>query len=246
MYYQLFADDSEMASKVAFDPEQPSLGRIRVDSIVPPHSPTSIKCRISRVERNPALVNSDLFAGTACDTPLTDGHIDISIFRTDGPGLSPNEPMAIVQADVQVESPLPTESPLPEESTLPEESPLPTESPLSVEVVTSIPNGRYIIKNRAVGIYMGIDDYAFTRVNYFRTEMYYAKKSPVVHVSILQLFCCSEDNSLSKWDTTQDAHGNITMTCPRASAPSLWIGAELLASVVPVPWRLIPADGESY
>ena len=108
-----------MPSKVAFDPEEPSLGRIRVDSIAPPHSPASIKRCISRVERNPALAlpeHADLFADSSSDTPFKDGHI--SILRTDGPGLSPNEPMAIVQ----VKNP-------------------------------SIPDGKYLIKNRAANFY---------------------------------------------------------------------------------------------
>ena len=74
----------------------------------------------SRVEGGPELLRADLFADTSCDTPLTEGHI--SILRTDGPGQSPDQPMAIVQADVQAE-------------------------------VTSIPNGRYLIKNRAADIY---------------------------------------------------------------------------------------------
>ena len=85
-----------MPSKVGIDPEQPSLGRVRIDSVAPPHSPTSIKRCISRVEGNPALVwNADLFAEISCNTPLKEGHI--SILRTDAPGLSPNKPMAIVQ-----------------------------------------------------------------------------------------------------------------------------------------------------
>ena len=85
-----------MPSKVGIDPEQPSLGRVRIDSVAPPHSPTSIKRCISRVKGNPALVwNADLFAEISCNTPLKEGHI--SILRTDAPGLSPNKPMAIVQ-----------------------------------------------------------------------------------------------------------------------------------------------------
>jgi len=100
VYYLLYADNDEVASKVAIDPEEPSLGRIRADSVAPPHSPTSIKRCISRVEENPALAwHADLFADTSCDTPLKEGHI--SILRTDGPGLSPNEPMAIVQVRVK-------------------------------------------------------------------------------------------------------------------------------------------------
>ena len=120
MYYQLYANDCEIPSKVAFDHDEPSIGRIRADSIAPPHSPASIKRCISRVEGRPALLHADLFADTSCDTPLTEGHI--SILRTDGPGLSPDEPMAIVQAEVQAE-------------------------------VTSIPDGRYLIKNRASDFY---------------------------------------------------------------------------------------------
>ena len=98
MYYLLYADDYEIPSKVAFDPKEPSLGRIRANYIAPPHSPASIKRCISRVERNPALAlpkHADLFADTSCDTPFKEGHI--SILPNDGPGLSPNEPMAIVQ-----------------------------------------------------------------------------------------------------------------------------------------------------
>ena len=95
MYYQLYADDYEMASKVAIDQAKPSLGRIRADSIAPPHSPVSIKRRISRVESTPGLAHADLFADISCDSPLKEGHI--SILRTDGPGLSPNDPMVIVK-----------------------------------------------------------------------------------------------------------------------------------------------------
>ena len=101
MYYLLYADDDEMPSKVAIDPEEPSLGRVRADSVPPPHTPASIKRCISRVEGTPALAHADLFANISCDTPLKEGHI--SILRTDGPGLNPNEPMAIVQ--MHIESP---------------------------------------------------------------------------------------------------------------------------------------------
>ena len=87
-----------MPSKVlAIDPEEPFLGRIRADSVAPPHSPASIKRCVSRVERTPALAHADLFANISSDTPLKEGHI--SIPRTDFPGLSRNDPMAIVQVE---------------------------------------------------------------------------------------------------------------------------------------------------
>ena len=98
MYYLLYADDYEIPSKVALNPEESSLGRIRADSVAPPHSPATIKRCISRVEGNRALAfpgYADLFADTSCDTPFKEGHI--SILPNDGPGLNPDEPMAIVQ-----------------------------------------------------------------------------------------------------------------------------------------------------
>ena len=194
VYYLLYADDHEMPSKVAIDPEVPSLGRIRVDSVTPPHSPASIKRCISRVERTPALAHADLFAGISCDTPLKEGYI--SILGNDSPGLSANEPMAIVQ----VESP-------------------------------SIPDGMYIIKNLAADIYW----------NAGRTiEMVYICPTTMAEVKLSNFL----DNSHSKWHITHDTNGNISMTSPYS--PSLWVGAEMTWSTVPVPWRLIPADSKSY
>ena len=104
VYYLLYADDYELPSKVAFDPEEPSLGRIRVDSIVPPHSSVTIKRCISRVERTPTIasVHAHLFAEISCNTPLKDDHI--SFLRTNYPGMSPKEPMAIVLTSL---SPIP-------------------------------------------------------------------------------------------------------------------------------------------
>jgi len=64
------------------------------------------------------------------------------------------------------------------------------------------------------------------------------------YTSILQLFKCSEDNFLLKWDITHDANGYISMTSPYA--PFSWVGADITGSIVPVPWRLIPADRKSY
>ena len=94
-----------------------------VDSIPPPHSPASIKRCISRVERIPELAHADLFADVSSDTPLKELEGHISFLRTDGPGASPNAPMAIVQMPImQIESP-------------------------------RIPDGKYYIKNRASDLY---------------------------------------------------------------------------------------------
>ena len=97
MYYLLYANDDEMPSKVAIDPEKPSLGRIRTDFVPPLHSPASIKRCISRMEGTPALAHADIFVDKSCDIPLLkEGYI--LIIRTDGSGLSQNRPLAIVQS----------------------------------------------------------------------------------------------------------------------------------------------------
>ena len=130
MYYRLYADDYEIPSKVAIDLEKPSLGHIRADSVAPPHSPASIKRCISRVERIPAIAYADLFADISSDSPLKEGHI--SILRNNGPGLSPNEPMAIVQ-------------------------------------IPPIPDGKYVIKNRAADIYWTAGVSPITTVHFWLT-----------------------------------------------------------------------------
>ena len=160
MYYFLYADDYELSSKVAMNPEEPSLGRMRVDSVAPPHSSASIKRCISRVEGNPALVHADLFADTSCETPLKNGHI--SILRT-GIGLSPNEPMAVVQVEKlsKIENP-------------------------------SIPEGKYAIKNRAENIYWNAGSNPIRTVYFHCTTMAYVKKNyhPQVnnHFPSIQMF----------------------------------------------------------
>ena len=133
-----------MPSKVAIDPEVTSLGRIRADSVAPPHSPTSIKRCISRVEGKPALAwHADLFTDTSCDTPLKEGHI--SIHRS--PCLSPNEPMAIV-------------------------------------LRPTIPDGKYLIKNRAQEIYWNAGNNPLKTVYFYLTTKEFAKSADSVYLQV--------------------------------------------------------------
>ena len=126
-----------MPSKVAIDPEEPSLGRIQAESVAPPHGPASIKRCISRVERTPAVAHADLFAGISCKTPIKEGHI--SILHTDCPGLSPNDPMAIVLT--------------------------PNVQAFQVQSLL-IPDGKYI-KNRAADIFWSAGDDPMISTVYF-------------------------------------------------------------------------------
>ena len=206
-----------MPSKVAFDTKEPCLGRIRVDSVAPPHSPASIKRCISRVEKAPKLAEADLFVDISCDAPIKESYI--SYLGTDGPGLRLDEPMAIVQPEV--------------------------ESPL--ELVAPIPDGKYLIKNRAADIYWDAWNNPIVTVYFWQATMvqakdtqYYAKVNE--HFPIIN---CSMNNSLSKWDIARDTNGNISILSA-SFTPSSWVGADITGSTVPVPWRLIPADGKFY
>ena len=134
-----------MPSKVAFDPEEPSLGRIQADSILPPHSPATIKRCISKVERTPAIAYAELFADISCNTPLKEEHI--SFLRTDYPGLSAKDPMAIVL------------------------NPL---APLRLAPL-AIPDGRYLIKNRAADIYWNTVQNPIKTVYFWHTTIDSAK-----------------------------------------------------------------------
>ena len=177
-----------MSSKVAFIPGDPSIGRIRGDSVTPPHTLASIKRRISRVEETPALANADFFAG---DDPLKDGYI--SILGTDGPGLSKDEPMAIVQTPI-VQTPV-VQMPI-VQVTVP-----------IVQVESPIPDGRYGIKNRTVDLFwdckrtspMEVVHFYFRPVRGVETM----KRDDTEHVrSIFQLFKCSKDNSFFRSGTS--------------------------------------------
>jgi hypothetical protein len=106
VYYQLYTKDGEMASKVAISPEEPSLGRIRADSVAPPHTPSSLRRCISRVEGNSALASAKLFSDRSCKTPMKETNISIITGRC--PGLTCNQPMALVTDKIQdVVSPIP-------------------------------------------------------------------------------------------------------------------------------------------
>jgi hypothetical protein len=194
VYYVIYDDDYPISSKVAFDPEEPFVGRIRADSVTPPHSPTAIKQCISRVERKPTLAYSaNLFVDTSRETLLKEGHISLC---TGGPGLSPDEPMAIVL----LTPPIPG------------------------------PDGKYLIKNRAA--------------NFFWNAYYNPMKTVYFCLCGKMSVEFAKKYNAYQWDIKHDIDGNITMTS--LYAPSSWVGADLAGSTVPVPWRLIPADDESY
>ena len=156
----------------------------------------------------------DLFADTSesCDTPFKEGHI--STLLTDGPGLSPNEPMAIVQV----------------------------KNPSIIQ-----PEGRYVINNQTRRIYWHARPRE-ARVYFCDMAFDDARSRSGTHFQVnnhSQLFKCSKDNSISKWDIAHDVDGNISIRSAGQDG-SFWVGADMTLSTVPVPWRLIPVFGECY
>jgi hypothetical protein len=140
-----------MPSKVAIDPNDPSLGRIRADSIAPPHTAKSIIQHIKRVERIETLASANLFAGISCDAPLTpEGYI--SILRSDGPGQSMDEPMALVLPGKYFRSP--------------------------------IPEGIYVIKNRATNFFWAASGNPITKVHHWQFEEQMAKASSSIALQV--------------------------------------------------------------
>jgi len=87
-----------------------------------------------------------------------------------------------------------------------------------------VPDGMYVIKNRAADIFW----YPYYTL---QTVCFYPDKN-------------AKEQYKSQWDIKHDTDGNIFMRS--LDDPSSWAGADLAWSSVPVPWRLIPADSKSY
>lgn len=83
-----------MLSKKPVDPNKPSVGRISVDFIPPPHTAQTIMRCISRIEELNDTKKSHLFANISSEFPIGDKHV--SILSTDRPGSTPDNPMAFV------------------------------------------------------------------------------------------------------------------------------------------------------
>ena len=200
VYYLLYADDCGVPSKVAFDPEEPPLGRIRADSVAPPQSLDSIKRCISRVERNPALVHANVFADISCIVPLKEGQI--SILGSDGPGLSPDEPMAVVQTPIVQKRII--HKRIVQKSNV--------QKPI-VQVESPIPDGRYVIKNRATDFFWNsAGKNPIEVVRFYSSTEEQAKNFIHLQVrSILQLFKCVQSNSLFR---SGKSHMMIMVTSP--------------------------------
>ncbi|KAJ7759353.1 hypothetical protein DFH07DRAFT_444313 [Mycena maculata] len=92
LYYHLFTPFEEDTSRVSFNPHEPALGRVEKIHISPPHSPTTIKQHIAKVEGKSIYAYvAQLFRDISANTTMN-GYI--SLLRV---GLTADKPLVLVQ-----------------------------------------------------------------------------------------------------------------------------------------------------
>lgn len=94
MYYQIFATDGVLSSKQPFSDSDPTIGRAVAQHIAPPRNPPRIKEHIAKIERTPELVSAEFYPDL--DFDRVEDSFKIRIGERDGPGSSPDRPVALV------------------------------------------------------------------------------------------------------------------------------------------------------
>ncbi|KAJ7491366.1 hypothetical protein B0H11DRAFT_2008826 [Mycena galericulata] len=97
LYYQLYTQTGEDTSRVSFNLNEPSLGRIERILVPPPHGPTSIKRHIAKVEGKPIYAYSDLYENISALQAMSDKHF--SLMQNNSPGWTEDKPMVLVQPE---------------------------------------------------------------------------------------------------------------------------------------------------
>jgi hypothetical protein len=97
VYYQVYKDNVGIKSKQPH-PDDPYVGHISVDFVSPPHTAKSIILCISKSEDIHDCTQSQLFTGISSDSSIGEGHV--SIFTSDRPGSTPEDPLAFVTVDL--------------------------------------------------------------------------------------------------------------------------------------------------
>jgi hypothetical protein len=103
VYYRIYKKDGAILSKQPADPNDPDVGRIRVDSVPPPHTAASIMRCISKREELDNSKQSLLFVSISSESPIDEGHV--SILTSSRPGATLDNPMAFVESPDPVAAP---------------------------------------------------------------------------------------------------------------------------------------------
>jgi len=100
VYYRVYNNHGAVLSKQPADPNDPSVGRIRADSVPPPHTAASIMRCISKTEELDNSEHSRLFLSVSSESPIGEGHI--SILASNRLGSTPDDPMAFVDSPTPI------------------------------------------------------------------------------------------------------------------------------------------------
>ncbi|KAJ7635452.1 hypothetical protein DFH06DRAFT_1003427, partial [Mycena polygramma] len=98
LYYQLYSRTAEDVSKVAFEPTEPSIGRVEKLRICPPLYFASIKRCVAKMEGKPIYAYGDLYANISAEKAIGGWVLYASV--ADGTAGSTKEnPMVLVQPE---------------------------------------------------------------------------------------------------------------------------------------------------
>jgi hypothetical protein len=96
VYYRLYDEDGALASKMSFDPEDSSLGRIDTHSIAPPQTVSSLSFQVMKAEgfvTRTVLLYQDMDG----EVLMTDNdHLPLQAHHHAYPGHLEDEPITIV------------------------------------------------------------------------------------------------------------------------------------------------------
>ena len=95
VYYRVYNDDGEIASKTSFDDSEnnPSLGRVNTLSLPPPHTVSSLKNRVI-ISEDLSGHNVQLFKDEGSDSDMNDSDA-LTLLSDAFPGSIEDRPIAI-------------------------------------------------------------------------------------------------------------------------------------------------------
>ena len=99
MYYRAYNDCAAVLSKWPAGSEDPTVGRISVDCIPPPHTAASIMRCLAKNEEFEHSKESQLFINISSEFPIGEGHV--SILSSNRPGYTPEDPIVFVNCTPQ-------------------------------------------------------------------------------------------------------------------------------------------------
>jgi len=95
LYYRVYTENGEMASRHPVNSKDPSLTRVRALAVAPPHTVASIKRCLCTIEHIGNYDGAKIFETLSSETPMEEGHV--SLMAHDGPGATSESPMVLVR-----------------------------------------------------------------------------------------------------------------------------------------------------